>query len=169
MNKHCSNLVVVVLAIVVLCSSSALLRAQNGPPEEVRRAQALVQAKDYDGAIKVLEEFLKTQVNQQRPGAWSVLGTAYRFKGDYDKALQAYAKAMTSPQFAPQSRYNSACVYALKNDKEAAFKALRQLRESGSFDMSLILSDEDLKSLRQERKAAVDTDRTAWWAAGHRH
>lgn len=150
MNRHCSKLVGLVLAIVVLCSSSAILSAQNGPPEEVRKAQALVQAKDYDGAIKVLEEFLKGQVNQQRPGAWSMLGLAYRFKGDYDNALQAYANAMTSPQFAPQSRYNSACVYALKNDKEAAFKALRQLRESGSFDMSLILADDDLKSLRND-------------------
>jgi len=127
-----------------------ILPAQNGPPEEVRKAQALVQGKDYDGAIKILEAFLAAQGNQPRPGAWSVLATAYRFKGDYDKALQANAKAMTAPQFALQSRYNAACLYALKGDKEEAFKLLRQLRESGAFDMSLVLSDEDLKTLKDD-------------------
>lgn len=135
---------------MLLFASAPILSAQSGAPEEVRKAQALVQAKDYDGAIRILEEFLKAQGNQPRPGAWNVLGNAYRFKGDYDKALQAYAKAMTSPQFAQQSRYNSACVYALKKDREAAFSLLRQLRESGNFDMSLILSDDDLKTLRSD-------------------
>jgi len=138
--------------VVVSSSSAAMFSTQNGPPEEVRKAQALVQAKDYDGAIKILEEFLKAQAGQPRPGAWNVLASAYRGKGDYDKALQAYAKAMTSPQYAPQSRYNSACLYALKDNKDEAFKLLGQLRESGSFDMSLVLSDDDLKNLRSDSR-----------------
>lgn len=129
-----------------------MFSTQNSAPEEVRKAQALVQAKDYDGAIKILEEFLKAQAGQPRPGAWNILASAYRSKGDYDKALQAYAKAMTSPQYAPQSRYNSACLYALKDNKDEAFKLLGQLRESGSFDMSLVLSDDDLKSLRGDAR-----------------
>jgi len=137
---------------VVSSSSAAMLSAQNGAPEEVRKAQALVQAKDYDGAIKILEEFLKAQAGQPRPGAWNILASAYRSKGDYDKALQAYAKTMTSPQYAPQSRYNSACLYALKDNKDEAFKLLGQLRESGSFDMSLILSDDELKGLRNDAR-----------------
>lgn len=151
MRKHCLDLLLPgTLAIAVFLSSAAILAAQSGAPEEVKKAQAMVQAKDYTGAIRVLEEFLKTQANQPRPGAWNVLATAYRFNGDYDKALEAYAKAMTSPQFAPQSQYNSACLYALKHDKEEAFKLLRRLRESGNFDMSLILSDDDLKSLKDD-------------------
>ncbi len=149
MNKSFFKLVCAVPMIALLCSA-VILSAQNGPPDEVRKGQALVQAKDYDGAIKILEEFLRTQGNQPRPGAWNVLATAYRFKGDYDKAIEAYSKVMSSPQFAPQTRYNSACLYALKNDKDQAFKLLQQLRESGSFDMSLALSDDDLKSLRSD-------------------
>src|SRR5512143_2589375 len=108
MCKSGFKLSVGMLLIVTFCSSAAILSAQSGPPEEVRKAQALVQAKDYDSAIKILEEFLKAQGNQPRPGAWNVLANAYRFKGDYDRALQAYAKAMNSPQFSQQSRYNSA-------------------------------------------------------------
>jgi FG-GAP repeat/Tetratricopeptide repeat len=154
MNKHSFKLISAAVAMIALLHSPILLTAQSGPAEEVRKAQALVRAKDYDGAIKILEEFLKAQGNQPRPGAWNVLANAYHLKGDYDRALQAYAKAMTSPQFAPQSRYNSACLYALKNEKEEAFKLLQQLRESGRFDMSLILSDDDLKSLRSDPRFA---------------
>jgi len=152
MSKQGFGLLLGLFALVVSSSSAAMFSPQNGAPEEVRKAQALVQAKDYDGAIKILEEFLKAQAGQPRPGAWSILASAYRSKGDYDKALQAYAKTMASPQYAPQSRYNSACLYALKNNKDEAFKLLGQLRESGSFDMSLILSDDDLKGLRNDAR-----------------
>ena len=134
--------------VAALSCMPIIVSAQSAQPEEVRKAQALIQAKDYDGAIKILEDFLKA--NPARPAAWNLLGTSYTRKGDYDKALQAYAKAVTSPQFRSQSLYNSACVYALKNDPEQAFKLLGQLRNSGSFDMSLILSDDDLKSLRTD-------------------
>ena len=125
-----------------------ILAAQNAPPPEAVKARALMAAKDYEGAIKILEDFLNA--NPARPGAWSLLGLSYQAKGDYDKALQAYSKAMASPQFKPQSLYNSACIYALRNDKEEALRLLRQLRESGAFDMSLILSDSDLASLRDD-------------------
>ena len=147
-NLPCFNLSCAAFALVVLSCWSINLSAQNAPPEEVRRAQALIQTKDYDSAIKILEEFLRT--SPARPGAWNLLGTAYARKGDYDKALQAFAKTSTSPQLRLQGLYNSACVYALKNDKEEAFKLLRQLRESGSFDMSTILSDDDLKNIRSD-------------------
>lgn len=148
MKKDRFKLLAGTLAILVALCMPLILGAQNAPPEEVRKAQALIQTKDYDSAIKILEDFLKT--NPARPGAWNLLGTSYARKGDYDKALQAFAKAASAPQLRQQSLYNSACVYALKNDKEEAFKLLQQLRESGSFDMSLILSDDDLKSLRND-------------------
>lgn len=148
MKKHCFNLPAGAFVTIALLCSPITLWAQTGQPVEVRKAQALIQAKDYDGAIKVLEDFLKA--NPTRPAAWNLLGTSYARKGDYDKALKAYGKAMASPQFRSQSLYNSACVYALKNDKEEALKLLGQLRKSGSFDMSVIMSDEDLKNLRTD-------------------
>lgn len=146
--KYSFKVFSVAIAIVVSLYLATILSAQNGPPEEVRKAQAQIQAKNYDSAIKILEDFLKA--NPARPGAWNLLGTTYARTGDYDKALLAFGKAMTAPQFRQQSLYNSACMYALKNDKEEAFKLLRQVRESGSFDMSLILSDDDLKTLRSD-------------------
>ena len=138
----------VFMTTVALLCLQTMLSAQGPPPEEVRKAQALIQAKDYDSAITILVDYLKA--NPGRAGAWNQLGIAYTRKGEYDKALEAFAKVNTPPPLRSQGLYNSACVFALKNDKEEAFKMLRQLRESGSFDMSLILSDEDLKSLRSD-------------------
>jgi tetratricopeptide (TPR) repeat protein len=138
----------VAVAMIVSLYLPMILSAQNGTPEQVLKAQALVQAKDYDSAIKILEDFLKS--NPARPGAWNLLGTSYAHKGDYDKALQAFDKVSSSPQLRQTGVYNSACVYALKNNKEEAFKLLRQLRESGTFDMSQITSDDDLKNLRSD-------------------
>ena len=142
------NLIGLLVAAVLLHSWSIILFAQGGPPEEVRKAQAYIQAKDYDSAIKTLEEFLKA--NPTALSAWNLLGISYTRKGDYDKALEAFAKTKTAPQLRLQSLYNAACVYALKNDREEAFKLLQQLRDSGSFDMSLVLTDDDLKSLRSD-------------------
>jgi len=149
MEKHLTKLLLkLLIANIVLCCLPTIQSAQGTLPEEVRKAQTLVQAKDYDSAIKVLEDFLKA--NPSSPGAWNLLGTSYARKGDYDKALQAFAKTRMAPQLRQQGLYNSACVYALKNDKEEAFKLLRELRDSGTFDMSQILADGDLKSLSKD-------------------
>ena len=142
------NLIVLLVAGIVLHCWSMILSAQGVPPEAIRKAQARIQAKDYDSAIKTLEEFVKA--NPSAPAAWNLLGISYTRKGEYDKALEAFAKTKTAPQLRFQSLYNTACVYALKNEKEEAFKLLQQLRESGSFDMSLILTDDDLKTLRSD-------------------
>ena len=143
------TLIKAVSAVVCLACLQTILPGQAVLPEEVRKAQAFIQAKDYDSAITTLEEFLKA--NPSAPAAWNLLGISYTRKGDYDKALDAFAKTNTAaPLFRQQGLYNSACVYALKNDKEQAFKLLQQLRESGSFDMSLILTDQDLKALRSD-------------------
>ncbi len=48
-----------VLIISLILLSFSTLWAQGGPPPEVQKAQALLQAKDYDGAIKTLEDFFQ--------------------------------------------------------------------------------------------------------------
>jgi Tetratricopeptide repeat/FG-GAP repeat len=146
-NKR-SFVVVGSVLIIAALFAAPKVKLQNAPPEEVRKAQTLIQSKDYDGAINLLEPFLKT--NPGRMGAWNLLGTAFRGKGDFDKALEAYGKLLSSPQFRSTGLYNSACIQALKQNKEEAFKLLKELRDSGSFDMSQVTSDDDLKSLRDD-------------------
>src|SRR5262245_48789082 len=102
---------------LALIGSSTLLwpsisTAQGGAPEEIRRAQSLVQTQDYDGAIKILEDYF-----QRNPSAnigWLLLGSAYRQKGDLEKALGATLKATQSRPTRAQALYNAACIYALK-------------------------------------------------------
>ena len=128
------------LILVLLLVCPMILPAQERPARKFESAGAR-SGKDYDGAIKILQEFLETQGNQPRPGTWTVLATAYRFKGRLRQGASGQCESQqASPQFAQRGKAVTTppASYALKNDKEEAFKLLRQLRESGAFDMSLI-------------------------------
>lgn len=129
------------------------LFAQGGPPEEIRKAQALFQSKDYDGAIKILEDFF--QRNPSATTGWLLLGNAYRQKGDLDKALEANTKATQTRATLLQALFNSAGIYALKNNKDEAFKLLVRLRNSGNFDMDAVKTNADLKSLQDDPRFAT--------------
>ena len=124
--------------------------AQSGPPPEVQRAQSLIQAKDYDGAIKILEPYL--QQNPNRLGSWNIIAGAYLQRGDYDKAIDAYQKVLQAPQLRPQVLYNLAVIHALKGNTEEAFKYLQLVRATGSFDMDQIAADARLKELRADAR-----------------
>jgi hypothetical protein len=134
--------------LIIMMSPGA--SAQGGPPPEVQKAQSLVQAKDYDGAIKILEPYL--QQNPNRPGSWNILAGAYLEKGEYDKAIDAYQKVLQVPQLRPQTWYNIAVIHAMKGDKEEAFKYLQMVRSTGSFDMDQIAADARLKELRNDAR-----------------
>jgi hypothetical protein len=124
--------------------------AQGAAPAEISKAQALFQAKDYDGAIKTLEEFY--QRNSTANTGWLLLGNAYRQKGDLDKALAANLKAIQVRPLRLQGMFNAAGLYALKGNAGEAFSLLQQLRASGSFDLDQIRLSEDLKSLHADAR-----------------
>lgn len=144
------TLIVCVMALLLFAGTAPL--AQNPPPEEVRKAQQLFQAKDYDGVIKTLEDF--TGHNPSSQYGWTLLGNAYRQKGDLDKALQAHLKASTFRPTWALGIFNAASIYALKNNKDEAFKLLQSLRNSGRFDMDQIASSADLASLKADSRFA---------------
>ena len=125
-------------------------QAQGNAPPEVQKAQALIQAKDYDEAIKILEAYLKQ--NPNRYATWNILASAYLQKGDYDRAIETYQKVLPVPPLKPQAWYNIGAIYALKNNQEEAFKYLQMVRETGSFDMEQILTDQRLKDLRSDAR-----------------
>lgn len=138
------------IAVVVglMIGGSIRLLAQGGAPPDVAKAQQLFQAKDYDGAIKTLEDFF-----QRTPAAqagWLLLGNAYRQKGNLDKALEAYTKASTFRPSRWQGIFNAAVIHTLKNNKDEAFRLLQTLRASGNFDMDLVKTSNDLASLRED-------------------
>jgi hypothetical protein len=124
------------------------LTPQGGMPEEMQKAQSLIGAKDFDGAIQILEEF--TRKNPNRLGAWNMLAGAYLEKGELDKAFHAYEIAAQAPPLQPAAYFNIAGIYAIKKDKENAFKYLHRVRDTGSFDMDQLLIDPHFEGLRED-------------------
>jgi hypothetical protein len=142
--------IILAISLLIIMMMTPGTSAQSGAPPEVQKAQSLIQAKDYDGAIRVLEPYL--QLNPNRLGSWNILAGVYLEKGDYDKAIEAYQKVLQAPQLRPQTWYNIAIIHAARGDKEEAFKYLQMVRSTGSFDMDQIHSDARLKVLRTDAR-----------------
>jgi tetratricopeptide (TPR) repeat protein len=142
------TVVVAVLLTAIVLLQPAVAVAQATQPQEMVKAQALMQAKNYDGAIKLLEEYVH-RIPAAAPG-WLLLGNAYRQKGDLDKAIEANLKVTQPRLMRLQGNFNAAGLYALKGDKEEAFGLLQILRASGNFDMDLVKTSADLQGLQTD-------------------
>lgn len=136
--------IVITLCLAVASAAFAQL------PAEVQKAQALVAAKDYAGAIAVLEPF--TARYPQRPFPWSVLAGAYDQNGDLDKALATYEKLLQFGATRAQGLHGVASIHARRKEVNEAFAALEQLRDTGSFDMDLLESDPNFAELRKDAR-----------------
>ncbi len=66
---------------------------------ELEKAIELVKARDFAGAVVILNEVTKNQPDNAR--AWSLLGMALHSMGFLDRALPAYLKATEFPETAP--------------------------------------------------------------------
>jgi hypothetical protein len=117
-------------------------------PEEVRKAQALIQAKDYAAAIPILEEF--TKKHPQRVGPLNILAGAYLASGDLDKALAAYKTLESARPLQTQAWFGIASIHARRKENDAAFSYLQKLRDSGSFDFDQLQTDEHFAAIRQD-------------------
>lgn len=58
----------------------------------IEKANQLFNDKDYDGALAILEQFLAQ--NQTAYQAYILVGDCYKEKGDYEKAIETYNKAI---------------------------------------------------------------------------
>lgn len=132
------------------CLLAAPLAAQagGGAPPEVTAAQAALRAGDADSAIRTLEAFF-----QRTPGAVAgrlLLGSAYRQKGELDKAVATWL-AITQPRpLRLQAMFNAAGVHAVRGNAAEAFALLSQLKGSGAFDMELARTASDFERLRSD-------------------
>lgn len=139
-------------SFVLLLFCVSALCAQPGPSPDVVKANQLFQARDYDGAIKTLEEFFERNPTAQL--GWMLLGNAYRQKGNLDKALEMQLKAASIRPTRWPGTFNAAVIYALKGDKEKAFELLQAVRNSGNYDMDLVQANNDLASLHDDPRFA---------------
>ncbi|HWW61018.1 MAG TPA: FG-GAP-like repeat-containing protein [Thermoanaerobaculia bacterium] len=135
-----------VLTLCLTIASTAVAQL----PAEIQKGQALVAAKDYAGAIAILEPF--TAAHPQRPYPWSLLASAYDQNGDLDKALATYERLLQIPAMRAQGLQGVASIHARRKEADEAFAALEQLRDTGSFDMDLLESDPNFAELRKDAR-----------------
>jgi tetratricopeptide (TPR) repeat protein len=91
-------------------------------------ARALVEAADYDGAIKVLDALLKRDPKNLR--ALSTKAYAYYKKGADSEALEAYKAVLALDPYAPDAVFNAALLESRTGDYAAAVAQLGTLTEA---------------------------------------
>ena len=150
LNVACATLVSTVVPIP--------LDAQGppaGPPPDVTRAQAQLNAGHVDSSIATLEDFFRR--NPAAVFGRLLLGSAYRQKGDHDKALATYGAIAQPRPMRLQAVFAIAGILAGRDQLDAAFDSLRVLKQSGAFDMELVNTTPGFEKLRQDPRLATVT------------
>jgi hypothetical protein len=135
---------------LLLCLLSAAALAQT--PPEVRAANEKIAAKDFDGAIAILEDFTAKNV---RPTAVTLLARTYAQKGDVDAALRTYEKLTSFGAFRGTAHVEMAALHLSRNDEAKAMASLKRARETGSVDFDAILDDIRFAPLRADGRLAA--------------
>lgn len=158
MSERFFNREVVIVSIVaaILVAVSIMppwnpLTAEDPDPAQVRRqaddAFASERWKDASERYKRLVELDEMAADGI---VWFRLGYALHAQGRLDEALKAHQRATSFTRFAPTARYNIACAFALKGDKEKALKALKGAIEMGFHSPRPIEMDSDFASIKDD-------------------
>jgi len=129
------------------------LAAQPPAASQLQDAMTRLQSGDAAGAVTLLETITAREPENAR--AWRMFGTALQRTSALDRALTAYRKALALEPANPVTMYDIGCVYALKQDKEAAFEWLQKAKATRRFDMTQIEEDHDLSSLKSDARFAA--------------
>jgi predicted esterase len=91
--------------------------------------------------------------------AWFLLARARHASGDLEGAIEAGRKAVEFPGVRASSYYNLACAYALLGRKDDAFEALEQAKRAGFANRTLMRTDPDLDSIRDDPRFVLPVER----------
>ena len=119
----------------------------------VHVSQDLRQTLDELGS-RFLREFLEVEISRHPVNveALAVLGQVYTIRGEWEAGLEVDLRLV---ELVPQSStayYNLACSYALLGRNQEAIDSLEQAVKLGYDDGDFMLQDEDLASLREEKR-----------------
>lgn len=154
-----NKLVHVLLAPILLAILSMILDVtaksiQTPPPSKaMQEADTLFQAQKWTEAARAYEAITKEAPGNGR--AWLRLGISFHRSFGYEKAIEAYQKALdkVQPQGKTIAMYNLAAAYAKLNDKEKAIEWLTRLAAAGlGAAAGQLKSDEDFASLREDSR-----------------
>ncbi|QEG21919.1 protein kinase domain-containing protein [Mariniblastus fucicola] len=119
--------------------------------ELLDKAMVMVGQEKYEQAVTMIREVM--EIDGENEKAWLNLGYALHMQGKYDEAMEWHQKSANGKDHVALGNYNMACVFALRDNSDAAFKSLNSALDSGlaeSLSMSHIKEDSDLKSLRDD-------------------
>jgi tetratricopeptide (TPR) repeat protein len=136
-----------ILSLTLVLTAAAFAQAPPAPPE-LRAANEKIAAKDFDGAIAILEDF--TAKNPQRGGAVQLLARTYAQKGDADGALRTYERLLAYPGQRGTALVEIAALHHASKDEAKTFAALKSVRESGSVDFDQLRTDARFESLHKD-------------------
>src|SRR5882724_11271307 len=139
------------LALGVACARKQPQAAQA--PVTLQQALGRMQANDFAGAAKILEQV--TQREPRNGRAWRNLGLAKRQLKDLDGAAAAYQQALQVEPEMPTPLLQLAIVSALKNNNDAAFDWLAKAKATRKIDMSEVDVTPELAPLKGDARYAA--------------
>lgn len=145
------RLLVSSLSLVLFCSVAAA-QEREVRPDPVKVANSAWNKQKWEAASAAYEIVVREQPKNGQ--AWHRLGYSLHAIGDLDAALKAHQKALEFPPFAPTGAYNTACVHALRGDKDKAFEWLAKSVKLGMTNKQQFDGDTDLDSLRDDERYA---------------
>ena len=102
-------------------------------PALFQLGRILAEAGRYQECVAALEQYV--QERPQDAAAQALLGDGYRYLEKYDRALEAYAAALTHQDKLAEARFYSALIYLTRiEDPQAGLAALQQALEDGFSD-----------------------------------
>ena len=129
-----------------------LALAAAGVAAGQKEADAFFVAKDWAKAAPAYEEIVAHDTADAQ--AWYRLGISRHQLSQYPQAAAAYEKAIALAAAPRGARYNLACVYALMNRKDDAFRTLDQAVAAGFSNAAGLDADPDFENLRADARWA---------------
>lgn len=140
------------VALAFMIAASAGISAQQ-PPATLAAAAARLAAGDAAGAVAILETV--TAADPKNGRAWRNLGAARQQLKDYDKAKDAYLKALEVEPGMPAPLYSLGLVSALARHTDEAFEWFAKARATKKIDMSQMTNAPALAGLKQDPRFAA--------------
>ncbi len=138
------------IVLSLTLGTSAALAQAPAPPPEIRAANEKIAAKDFDGAIAILEDYIAK--NPQRGGAVQLLARTYAQKGDVDAAVRTYERLIPYPGMRGTALLEIAALHHARKDEAKTFAALKRVRETGSVDFDQLRTDARFESLHNDAR-----------------
>jgi len=147
------------LTIAALCSAAAFAETPPAPnpttPAAVtpEQAERLFRAQDWPKAIAAFQYLTKT--DPEKGLYWGRLGHCLHAAGRLDEAMPIHEKAASFPDTRASAIYNIACIHAMRNEKDDAFRQLNAAFDAGMTQRYYYENDADLANVRSDARFAA--------------